>query len=163
MAAAQEGFRPFSSQAASAVAGRGWGLARGARTPRTKGPHVPARRRAPAPAPAQRASPRRPSPPEDHSCPSHPPHTLAHALWLPHAHVLNPRRPSCRLQFLPGLSESLRVQIAFIERKNNVSHRHSQHYISNHPPAPLGLIEYMFVFKPCRTHSFYPPGLYFQC
>lgn len=72
--------------------------------------------RAPAPKP-RLASP----PPRKAALPLPSPHTLAHALWTPYAHVLNPRRPSCRLQSPPGLPLFLLAQSPFVGRQNNVS------------------------------------------
>ena len=153
MAAARDRFWSFSPPAAATGPGRGRGLALGARTLRTKGPHVP----------APEASSRLPSPPEDRGFPSRPPHTLAHALWSPHAHVLNPRRPSSRLQLWPGLPVSLRTQTAFVRRKIMCRSQAQHCHFQTSAGALLGLIKYMFVLKFCRNHSFCPPGLYFQC
>lgn len=86
-----------------------------------KGPHVPARARARL---TGLAWP--PLPPGRSWLPLPSPHTLAHALWLPHAHVLNRRRPSCRLQLLPGLPASLRTRTSLYGRKITC-HSHTPH------------------------------------
>lgn len=105
------GDQSSSSPATTPEPGPEWRLAPSAQTPETKEPHVPAR------APARpAASPRLASPPFPPGRPRLPlpfPHALAHAPCLPHAHVLNPRRPSCCLQLSPGLPVSLRIQAHF--------------------------------------------------
>lgn len=68
--AAGGGFWLFSATASARGPKKGLGVAGDARSPETKRPHVPPAR---ARAPASRASPRHPSPPEDRGCPSRPP------------------------------------------------------------------------------------------
>lgn len=115
--AAGGGFWLFSATASARGPKKGLGVAGDARSPETKRPHVP-----PARARARLeglASP--PLPPGRPRLPLPSPHTLAQAPWPPHAHVLNLRRPSCRLQLSPGLPVSFWAGTSFIERGNSVS------------------------------------------
>lgn len=102
--------------------------------------------------PPGRASPRRPSPPEDAVGLARPPLALAHAPGPPRAHVLNPRRPR-----LPPAVASADACIA--PRSNSSAGRAgerrpspSQNNKFRSPlPVPPEFIKHVLPLKPCRV------------